>query len=202
MSRPSLDYWFTMGSTYNYLTAMRIQGAATAAGVEVVYRPVRNVAALTGAQSLPFIDGTTKYRYMWRDIERRALSRNLPLRLPVTYPSKATLLANKVAQVATAEGWAGIFLRAAYPLWFAEGKPNGTEGNLRAALIMCGHDFDRVLALANAPETQASLDAATDAARALGVFGSPTFAIGPELFWGDDHLEDAIAWAKTGRLAR
>jgi 2-hydroxychromene-2-carboxylate isomerase len=34
----------------------------------------------------------------------------------------------------------------------------------------------------------------TDAARKLGIFGSPTFTIENELFWGDDRLDDAIKW--------
>ncbi|MBV8456239.1 MAG: DsbA family protein [Acetobacteraceae bacterium] len=34
----------------------------------------------------------------------------------------------------------------------------------------------------------------TDEARALGIFGVPTFVVGKELFWGDDRLEDAIEW--------
>jgi len=42
----------------------------------------------------------------------------------------------------------------------------------------------------------------TDAARQLGIFGSPTFAIGQELFWGDDRLGDAISWLKYGAVRR
>jgi len=38
------------------------------------------------------------------------------------------------------------------------------------------------------------LNAETDAARALGIFGSPTFVTGKEIFWGDDRFEDAIRW--------
>jgi 2-hydroxychromene-2-carboxylate isomerase len=41
MSQPSLDYWFAMGSTYNYLTAMRIEAVTAAAGVAVRFRPFR-----------------------------------------------------------------------------------------------------------------------------------------------------------------
>jgi 2-hydroxychromene-2-carboxylate isomerase len=37
----------------------------------------------------------------------------------------------------------------------------------------------------------------TEAARRLGIFGSPTFVVGRELFWGDDRLEDAIAWTRS-----
>jgi 2-hydroxychromene-2-carboxylate isomerase len=38
---------------------------------------------------------------------------------------------------------------------------------------------------------------ATEEAKALGVFGSPTFVVGSEVFWGDDRLEDAIRWSKS-----
>ena len=34
----------------------------------------------------------------------------------------------------------------------------------------------------------------TEATKRLGAFGSPTFVVGRELFWGDDRLKDAIAW--------
>ncbi len=36
----------------------------------------------------------------------------------------------------------------------------------------------------------------TREAKRLGIFGSPTFAVGSEIFWGDDRLDDAIRWAK------
>jgi 2-hydroxychromene-2-carboxylate isomerase len=34
----------------------------------------------------------------------------------------------------------------------------------------------------------------TEEAKRLGIFGSPTFVVDRELFWGNDRLEDAIAW--------
>jgi 2-hydroxychromene-2-carboxylate isomerase len=40
---------------------------------------------------------------------------------------------------------------------------------------------------------------ATEEAKALGIFGSPSFVVDGELFWGDDRLEDAIRWSKAGR---
>jgi len=42
--------------------------------------------------------------------------------------------------------------------------------------------------------------AETGIARELGIFGSPTFVVGRELFWGDDRLEDAISWYRHGRV--
>jgi hypothetical protein len=43
------------------------------------------------------------------------------------------------------------------------------------------------------------LRAVTDAAEALGIFGSPSFTIGDELYWGDDRAEDALAFAAAPR---
>ena len=37
-------------------------------------------------------------------------------------------------------------------------------------------------------------------AKALGVFGSPSFVVSGEVFWGDDRLEDAVSWAINGTL--
>jgi 2-hydroxychromene-2-carboxylate isomerase len=42
----------------------------------------------------------------------------------------------------------------------------------------------------------------TDEARRLRLFGSPIFILDGEIFWGDDRLEDAISWAKHGRVLR
>jgi 2-hydroxychromene-2-carboxylate isomerase len=59
-----------------------------------------------------------------------------------------------------------------------------------------------VLALADGDDAKLIMAAETDAARSFGIFGSPTFTIGRELFWGDDRLEDAISWLRLGRVAR
>jgi 2-hydroxychromene-2-carboxylate isomerase len=58
------------------------------------------------------------------------------------------------------------------------------------------------VALANSEEIESAFMAETDAARSLGIFGSPTFVVGDQLFWGDDRLDDAISWAKHGRVVR
>jgi 2-hydroxychromene-2-carboxylate isomerase len=66
---------------------------------------------------------------------------------------------------------------------------------------MIGHDPARVLGLAQSDDIGRAYDAATDEARKLGIFSAPTFVTRGEIFWGDDRLEDAIRWHKTGTLA-
>jgi 2-hydroxychromene-2-carboxylate isomerase len=63
-----------------------------------------------------------------------------------------------------------------------------------------GQERLSVLAQADADETKASLIAETSAAKGLGIFGSPTFSVGGELFWGDDRLENAISWYRSARV--
>ena len=58
----------------------------------------------------------------------------------------------------------------------------------------------RALALATTAEAKAALMEETDLTRDLGIFGSPTFIVGRELFWGDDRLEDAISWYRYGSV--
>jgi 2-hydroxychromene-2-carboxylate isomerase len=176
MAARSIDLWFTMGSTYTYLTMARLDGVVGPADVLVRLRPFRNVGDLTGATQLPFLEGTAKMRYMWRDIERRAAKHGLPIHLPVPYPVPSSARANSVAVVG--------------------------EENLRASLAECGQaqHVDRILEAADSADVTRELDAATEEARQQGVFGSPAFAVGTKLFWGDDNLEAAVQWARRGRL--
>jgi 2-hydroxychromene-2-carboxylate isomerase len=78
-----------------------------------------------------------------------------------------------------------------------ENKDPGTVGPLSDVLLGLGRDPGEVIARANAPEIREKYTAETEVARAMGVFGSPTFACGQELFWGDDRLEDAIDWCES-----
>ncbi len=202
MARAGLDFWFTSASTYTYLTVGRYEALARAADVEVRLRPIRSVGALTGATQLPFLEGTAKMAHMRRDIERRAARHGLPVRVPFPYPAPDVGRANAVAMVGVREGWGAAYLREAYRLWFAEGIGNGSEANLRRtfAAIGLGDELARILALAASEEVGSALAAETAEARRLGVFGSPSFVVRGEVFWGDDRLEDAIEWALHGRL--
>ena len=106
-------------------------------------------------------------------------------------------LANRIAIVAASEGWCADYARAAYRGWFHAGNEPGSEPGLSNSLGEIGQDRARVLALATSDETDKSYRKATEEAKALGVFGSPTFVVGSEVFWGDDRLDDAIRGSKS-----
>ena len=200
MAAHHIDFWFTMGSTYSYLSVSRLADVERSTGVTFRWRPFHLLIILQEMKHVPFADKPTKSAYMWRDIERRAAMYGIPMKLPVPYPAKQSVVANLVATVGMREGWGADFVRAAYRRWFQRGEETGSEPNVSESLHDIGQEPKRVLALANSENTKATLAAETDAARELGIFGSPTFAVGRELFWGDDRLADAISWCRFGRV--
>jgi 2-hydroxychromene-2-carboxylate isomerase len=150
--------------------------------------------------NVPFAAKPIKLAYMWRDIERRASRYDLPLKVPAPYPLKNFDLASRVAVLGETEGWCPNYVRASYRRWFVEGKEVGAEPNLSESLSETGQDPNRVIAAANAEAVGRAYDANTHEARRLNIFGSPTFVVRGELFWGDDRLEDALAWHTNGTL--
>jgi 2-hydroxychromene-2-carboxylate isomerase len=194
-----LDLWFSIGSTYTYLTVMRIDALAREHDITVDWHPFSVSALMQEMNNIPFRGKPVKEKYMWRDLERRAALYSIPVQVPVEYPLQHFDLANRIAIVAEQEGWCRQYAEAAYRLWFQEGLPAGDEANLRGSLAAAGQDCDRVLSVANAEATVRAYDAATSQARKPGVFGSPSFLVGGgELFWGDDRLEDALEFARPG----
>jgi 2-hydroxychromene-2-carboxylate isomerase len=194
MAADPIDFWFTMGSTYSYLSVMRLGELERSSGVRFRWRPFHLLVILQEMKHVPFADKPAKSAYMWRDIERRAAMYGLPVSLPVPYPAKQSIMANLVAIVGMREGWGVDFVRAAYRRWFQLGQETGSEPNVSESLRDIGQEPQSVLALANATDATTALMAETDVAKKLGIFGSPTFVVGRELFWGDDRLDDAISW--------
>ena len=194
--RSSLDFFFFHGSTYTYLTVLRIEEAARAAGVDVRWRPFSVRAIMAEMNNTPFAGKPAKLNCMWRDVERRAAKLGLPFKGAPSYPADKDLLANHFGTVAAEEGWCPAYTRASYRGWFLEDRMLGERDSVIHAVKESGHDPERVLARAQDVSTTALWEAETDAARKLGIFGSPTFAVGTEIFWGDDRLEEAIDWAR------
>ncbi|WP_318012565.1 MULTISPECIES: DsbA family protein [unclassified Mesorhizobium] len=59
-----------------------------------------------------------------------------------------------------------------------------------------GQEPEPILREADSDAAKADLAAATEQAKTLGIFGSPSFLVDGELFWGDDRLDDAMRWLR------
>lgn len=114
---------------------------------------------------------------------------------PPIWPTDPDQLANRVGIVASVQGWGRKYAKTSFRVWF-NGQPLGAEESLNEILTSLGKEPRSIIDLANSPEIRERYGQETDAARQLGIFGSPTFAVGQEIFWGDDWLEEALAGAK------
>jgi 2-hydroxychromene-2-carboxylate isomerase len=200
MASDAIDFWFSTGSTYTYLTVSRLPAVAKSTGVRFNWRPFSVRAIMREQNNIPFAGKPVKTAYMWRDIERRAGLHGLPIKVPAPYPLKEFDLANRLAVLGLAEGWGIEYIQASYRRWFVDGQEPGLEPNLSKSLRDVGQDPARTVERAGADEVGRRYDAATDEAKKLGIFGSPTFAVGGELFWGDDRLDDALSWFRHGKV--
>jgi 2-hydroxychromene-2-carboxylate isomerase len=200
MQETTLEMFFFLGSTYTYLSVNRAAQLAEAKGVKLLWRPFSVRTLMREQNNSPFAGKPIKMQYMWRDIARRADRFGIAFNGAAPYPIDAHEVANHVATLAAVEGWCDAFATAAYRVWFIEKRDPGEIENLRTVLASIGQDADRCIAAASTPAILQTYSQTTDRARALGIFGSPTFVVGEEIFWGDDRLEDAVEWCKSRRL--
>src|SRR4051812_3659866 len=129
------------------------------------------------------------------EVERRCAERGLPApRWIDGWPlSTYSLLPLRAGIFAQQAGRAVSFSLAAFRQFFAAGR---TLSELDNVLIAAAASELHPRAVTKGIESQTVKDAlrkATDQALALGVQGVPTVAVGTQLFWGDDKLEEAAA---------
>ncbi|GEO16062.1 2-hydroxychromene-2-carboxylate isomerase [Microvirga aerophila] len=191
---PQIDFFYFFGSCYAYLSVMRIEKLAEEAGVEVRWRPF-SVRDLMTEKGYFLRTQPTKMDYIFRDVERRARLHGIPFEKPPIWPTDPDQLANRAGIAAFIQGWGREYTKTSFRAWF-DGMPLGAEESLNEILTSLGKEPQSIIDLANSPEIRERYNQETDAARQLGIFGSPTFAVGQEIFWGDDRLEEALAWAK------
>jgi 2-hydroxychromene-2-carboxylate isomerase len=191
MPTHTATFYFDLGSPYAYLAAER--------SPSVLPEPVRWQPVLlgglfraTGRSSWARGDQRRRAAGM-AEIERRSRDYGMaPVRWPDPWPTDY-LLAMLATTYAFTQGRGREFTLQAFRNSFQEGWELSIADRVLATGAQVGIEPDALEAAVGDPEIKRALRQSTDAAHELGVFGVPTVAIGKELFWGDDRLEDAAA---------
>ena len=193
-----INFWFSIGSTYTYLTVSRLSEIIEAENLKINFFPFSVRTVMKDMDNIPFPPSKKpKVDHMWRDIQRRAMHYEISVpEVPVPYPLKDLDLANCVAIVGLQEGWILKYLEETYKLWFLNWIEAGSLENLNISLTKIKLNPKEVITKARSSKIVDLYNGNTSEAKAKNVFGSPTFIVGKELFWGDDRLEDAIKWSK------
>jgi 2-hydroxychromene-2-carboxylate isomerase len=193
----TLEFWFDFASTYSYIAAMRIQGLCEREGVRLVWVPflAGPIFQLQGWNDSPFNINELRGAYMWRDLARLAAKYDLPWKKPSNFPRTSTLAA-RVACANTGEPWCADFIRAIFVANFGDDRDIADPAVVATVLERLGQPAAEVMPKAADPQHRTLLRANVDRAIALGIFGAPNCLVDGELFWGEETLEDAIAWLK------
>ena len=193
----NIDFFFSIGSTYTYLSVTRILEVEKKNQVKFNWKPFSVRAIMKEMNNIPFPkDKLNKVNYMWRDIERRAEGYGFFAKTPVPYPLSEFDLANQIAIHGLNKGWGIDYVRLSYKKWFQEGKEPAIDPNLSEVCKELNLDKDEIISQAHSKEIIENYNSNTDSARKNKIFGSPSFIVKDEIFWGDDRMEDAINWSK------
>ncbi len=186
-------FYFDLGSPYAYLTAERIADDDALLG-PVAWQPLSLGALfkLAGRSSWSLGD-LDRRREGIAEVQRRAELYGLPpIRWPEPWPSNY-LFAMRACTYAFQVGQGIEFSLRAFRAAFEHGHDLGVPERVLAVAGEVGLDPRAVEHATGDPEVKLALRAATEAAHGIGIFGVPTVAVGDELFWGDDRLQDAAA---------
>jgi len=217
----AIDFWFDFASSYSYLTIQRIEQAANRAEVDINWRPflLGPIFASQGWDTSPFNIYKSKGRFMIRDMERKCHEMKIPFCSTAPLPVRSVLSARLAIaafhhpkyQTRAPE----LCKNISNALW-GYGKDISKQDILVQIITDMGIDFDALSQHAESTDIKPILRENTQEAIDLGVFGAPSFTVNaeltnisvglierptPELFWGDDQLEDALRWQTTPKTA-
>ena len=196
----AIEFWFEFGSNYSYLSVMRIDDLARRCDVRIVWKPflLGPIFRDLGFETSPFLLQKEKGAYVWRDMARQCRKYGLRWTQPTTFPRVGVLPA-RIALLGSEQPWIGAFCRQVMELNFALDKDINQTDRIAGILKELSLPAADILDQAQTEPTKKLLREQTDQARARGIFGAPTFFVGTEMFWGNDRLDDALAFAADGK---
>ena len=186
----TIEYFFSAHSAYAYLGAWELDRIARDTGWQVAYRPIdlNPVIAATSGDAFGSRSAAHSDYFFGRDMFRWAEWRGLPMiRHRPTYHDNPLALPNCMIIAAGAD--AGALSRAILQSHWRDDTNIAAPATLARLAEEAGLDGASLLDAAQIPDTQATHRANTDEAIARGVFGSPTYFVHGDMFYGPDRLE-------------
>ena len=189
-----VEFQFDFGSPNAYLAELVIPEIEKRTGVKFDYVPVLlgGVYKATGNMS-PFdsLRGIkNKPEYNALETQRFLRRHDITKFTPNPFFPVNTLTLMRGAVAARFEGVFEPYFRAAYHHMWVEPKKMDDPQIFRDAFLSSGIDIDRLVARAQQDDVKKKLIENTGDAVARGTFGSPTFFVGDEIFFGKDSLRD------------
>jgi 2-hydroxychromene-2-carboxylate isomerase len=191
VSPRAVDFFYGLGSRYSYLASTQLDRLTAETGCRVHWRPLFSGDLFAARGRDPFAGEPVSAQYDWgyrrRDAERWAAYYGVPYREPddvVFDPRRLALACTAAARLGAAEA----FSRCLFQALFVDGVSPLDGAACAAVAPRIGLDPIRFRQMLADRDTAGQLAATVDKAVARGVFGVPSFALGEEIYFGNDRL--------------
>ena len=187
-------FYFDFGSPNAYLSHRVIPDIEARTGARFDYVPalLGGIFKLTGNRSPAeaFSGIKNKMEYEQRETQRFVARHGLSAyRMNPHFPVN-TLKIMRGAVAAQREGVFEAYVETVFKAMWEQGLKMDDVEVIGGALEAAGLDAPSIMARADEADVKQALIANTEAAVAAGVFGSPSFVVGGELYFGKDRLRD------------
>lgn len=187
-----IAFEFDFGSPNAYMAHRAIPAIEARTGARFVYRPVLlgGLYKLTNNKPpmIAFAEIPAKRAYLSHEMERFRRKHGIDRFVMNPHFPVNTLLAMRGAVSARGQGVLMPYVEAVMAAMWEDGRKMDDPAVFAETLTAAGLDADALVAGAADPEVKAALVAETEAAAAAGSFGSPSFRIGDQLYFGKDQL--------------
>lgn len=194
MTRTAPQFLFDFGSPNAYLSHLAIPAIEQRIGVKFDYVPILlgGIFKATNNRSPVEAYAGVKNKREFHAVETERFIRRFNVQPYVFNPNFPvnTLNLMRAAIAAKLEGVFEQYIDAAFHHMWREPKKMDDPEVAAKALTSSGLDAQRLFARAQEPEVKSALIKNTEDAVARGAFGSPTFFVGNEMFFGKEQLRD------------
>ncbi|NND89457.1 MAG: 2-hydroxychromene-2-carboxylate isomerase [Granulosicoccus sp.] len=185
----TVDYYHFLISPWSYLAIGRFNDLKQRTGINVNYRPIDVGSTFSEMGGVPPAKRhPARQRFRLDELKRWSAYLNIPMNLtPAFFPADQTLAACMV--YAASPDQAGVLSDAFLTAVWRDEKNIAEPDTLVAIADACGLDGRALLAAGDTEQMRQKLLDTTALAHSLDVFGSPTYSLDGELFWGQDRLD-------------
>ena len=191
----TLEFFFDYISPTSFIARVPVQDVIARTGAELKLRPLFQGGVMKATGNSPPGAVAAKGKYMMADMARICKRYGLELHFNKHFPMMNTRpLTCATLRLADDSEQQMKFVEAAWKhVWGTPGGgiDSGDEAQFKAAFAAEGLDADKLWELGNDADSKAMLRANTEEAVARGAYGSPTFFVGDEMFFGHDRLDYA-----------
>lgn len=189
----TIQYVYSAHSAYAYLGSAELSKICAKHGATLVHKPILLSPVVEAQRSEPFRQRTQAHvdYFFGREIERWAQFRDVPIinYRPTHHDADYSLASGMIIALGESGAQVDAMAHALLAAHWVDDIDLSDQTALADVASKLGHDTDHLLTMAASENVQNQLRENTEWAREQNVFGSPTYIVDGDPFYGQDHLQ-------------